>query len=115
MKKFTIESTTAGVTLRVKATTTYPKQSGMKKQIAVTVYAGGSDALAKEVVKDLKAAKVEKHEFKSVIGSETVVLSRYTDSHFTTSKNGVTTKIHSAAYHRLLEGFREAPEWVEIG
>lgn len=112
MKKFNITTTSTGMTIRVTATTTYPRQSGMEKQIPVTVYAGGSRELSEAVVKELKAAKVEKTVFRCM-GCE-VVFSRYTDSHFTIRKWGVTQKITSGAYHRLLNEFRNSNDWYEI-
>lgn len=111
MKKFNITST--GMTIRVTATTTYPRQSGMIKQLDVTVYAGGSRELSEAVVTELKAAKVEKTVFRCM--GETVTFSRYTDSHFTVRKLGVTQKITSGAYHRLLNEFRKSAEWYEVG
>lgn len=108
-----IRLTSAGsITVRVVATTTYPRQSGMKKQLDVTVYAGGSRELSESVVKELKAAKVEKYAFRCM--GEEVLFSRYTDSHYTVKKHGVTQKISSAAWHRLLSEFRRATEWYEI-
>jgi hypothetical protein len=111
MKNFNIIST-GSVTLRVTAVTTYPRQSGMAKQIPVTVYAGGSRELSEGVVRELKAAKVEKHTFRCM-GCE-VTFSRYTDSHFTVRKWGVTQKVKSAFYHSLLEEFRNSSDWYEI-
>lgn len=113
MKKFNITTTSTGITIRVTATTTYPRQSGMTKQLDVTVYAGGSRELAEGVAKELKAAKVEKHTFRCM--GEEVLFSRYTDSHFTVKKLGVTQKITSAAWHRLLNEFRKSAEWYEVG
>ena len=113
MKKITIE--TAKVIIRVYATTTYPKVAGNKprSQCRVLLYANENRELAEAVVAETKAAKVEKHTFRCM--GEEVLFSRYTDSHFTVKKHGVTQKIKSGAWHRLLNEFRNSAEWYEVG
>ena len=112
MKKFTIE--TVKVITRVFAYTTYPKQAGNKagSQTRVCIYANDNKAIAAEVVKEAKKSKVEKHTFRCL--GEEVILTRYTDSHFTVRKLGKTTKLKGDFYYRLLKDFRESAEWYEI-
>lgn len=112
MKKFTIE--TVKVITRVFAMTTYPRQAGGKAgdQTKVCIYANDNKAMAAEVVKEAKKSKVEKHTFRCL--GEEVILTRYTDSHFTVRKLGKTTKLKGDFYYKLLQSFRDSSEWYEI-
>lgn len=112
MKKFAVEM--KAVIVRVWAYTTYPKQAGNKagSQSRVCIYANDNAEVAAEVIKEAKKSKVEKHTFRCL--GEEVILTRYTDSHFTVRKLGKTTKLKGDFYYRLLNDFRESTEWYEI-
>lgn len=112
MKKFFTE--TKKVIVRVFATTTYPRQSGGKAgdQKMVCIYANDNASMASEVIKEAKKSKVEKHTFRCL--GEEVILTRYTDSHFTVRKLGKTTKLKGDFYYKLLQSFRDSSEWYEI-
>lgn len=112
MKKFFTE--TKKVIVRVFATTTYPKQSGGKAgdQKMVCIYANDSQSMANAVIAEAKKSKVVKTTFRCM--GEEMILTRYTDSHFTCRKNGKTTKLSSNLYYKLLESLKDSAEWYEI-
>lgn len=112
MKKFTTEI--KAVIVRVWAYTTYPKQAGGKAgdQSRVCIYANDNAEVAAEVIKEAKKSKVEKHIFRCL--GEEVILTRYTDSHFTVRKLGKTTKLKGDFYYKLLQTFKDSTEWYEI-
>lgn len=113
MKKF--EVITKAVITRVFATTTYPRVWGGKAgdQSRVCIYANDNAEVAAEVIKEAKKSKVEKHIFRCL--GEEVILTRYTDSHFTVRKLGKTTKLKGDFYYKLLQTFRDSAEWYEVG
>lgn len=112
MKKFAVE--VKKVIVRVWAYTTYPKQAGGKagSQQRVCIYANDNKAMAEAVIAEAKKSKVEKHIFRCL--GEEVILTRYTDSHFTVRKLGKTTKLKGDFYYKLLQSFRDSAEWYEI-
>lgn len=112
MKNF--ELITKATITRVYATTTYPKVAGNTagSQTRVLLYANENKELALATIAENKAKKVEKIRFRCM--GEEVLFARYSDSHFTVRKLGVTQKITSGAWHRLLDEFRRSAEWYEI-
>lgn len=112
MKKFEVIS--KAVNTMVFAMTTYPKVWGGKAgdQSRVCIYANDNAEMAKAVIAEAKKSKVEKHTFRCL--GEEVILTRYTDSHFTVRKLGKTTKLKGDFYYKLLQSFRDSAEWYEI-
>lgn len=112
MKKFTTEI--KAIIIRVFAYTTYPKQAGCKagSQQKVCIYANDNKEIAEAVIAEAKRSKVVKNTFRCM--GEEMVLTRYTDSHFTCRKNGKTTKLSSSLYYKLLKSLKDSAEWYEI-